>query len=60
MCAMHRRVIEQGRWWLLAWQDLAHDLGIALEQGIDRLGQLASYPPNDPGFAYVRLFAYLE
>src|SRR5712692_2182455 len=43
MLSMHFRVIQQRRRRLLPRQDLAQDLGIAFEQGIDSLGHLAGH-----------------
>jgi hypothetical protein len=43
MLSMHLWIIQQRRGRLLSWQDLAQDLGIAFEQGIDGLSHLASH-----------------
>ena len=57
MLSMHLRVIQQRRRRDLSWQDLAQDLGITFEQGIDGLGHLASYTPDHACFANVGLGA---
>ena len=57
---MHLRIVQQRRWRFLSWWDLAQELCISFQEGIDGLGHLTGYAPNHPRLADVRLICYSE
>src|SRR5438132_6019346 len=48
MPLMNLLVIQHRRRWILRWQNILEELGISIEQCVDRLGHLTRYPTDDP------------